>query len=1247
MAFNPPYVHDSLAVRFVPLPQWLTIAPAGGRVGAGASQDATVRIESTGLLAGTYRGTVRLRSNDPARAVAEVPVRLDVRGAPDLLARPRALDFADVFVAGQASRTLAILDQGTDSLRVSAIDGGDPRVTATPGAFALAPGESRVVTVTFAPPAPGPLAATLTLVSDDPDTPRYPVALTGQAVPAPNASVAPESLSAALASNAADTRVLRVTNTGAGPYTFTVETLAGEGSAAGAVAPPAGAVPSPGALAPFAAGGPDAFGYTWRDSDAPGGPAFTWEDVRLSGTRLALSGDDALSAPVPIGFDFPFYGAPRRALRVCTNGWISFSDSTRVTAANTPLPSVSPGAPSDLLAAFWDDLVFGAERRAWVLSAPQRCVIQYQDVPRFGSGEAGRPNTFEIALFPDGSIEFRYLALRAAVRSSATVGIQDSTRDDGLQVAFDTAYLRDSLAVRFRPPLRWLGVSPGAGRGRVGWHAGHLAVRFDATALFGGTYAATLRLVGDDPVRPQLAVPCRLTVRGVPDARVAPASLDFGLTYQGWPRTLPLEVRNAGTDTLHVLGLASADAQVRVDEPKFAVPPLSSRTVRVTFAPSGPGTLVGALELACDDPDTPALTLPLAGAALDPPRAAVSPTALDALAARGTVAAAAERVRAVVVRNDGASPLHWTATVRLGPAIAGAAPPLDAEEPKGSPGSPGTRGGGGPDPFGYAWTDSDEPGGPPFAWVDARAGATLLPFVADDQTVTGIALPFAFPFYGRRFDHVNVCTNGWLSFTSARTTFTNTGLPDAGAAVPENLVAPLWDDQDFDLATGAGQASWNVVDGAFVVTFAGVRHAGGGGPYTYQAVLHPSGDIDFQYLSLAAPLTSATVGIQDSSRTLGLQVVANAGYLHDRLRVRIARVEPWLALDRDSGSVAPGATDTVRVRLRAADRDSARYRGEVRIASDDPAHPVLAVPCGLEVALERAALAHTAAPLSAALGGDTLRLVAGAGLLAHPLGAYAGEVPAPPRAGADGGWAFAFDLFAARAAAAAAGGVLALAIEDSARAWVTTLDTLRVPKATLGGDTPVHALGSGLDTARVSAGARFDLAWDDPAEAPATSWQVWLSPDGGHTWRPLALGLAERRAALAWPAEPAALARLEVTGLAAGGVAWSWLSDPFTIQPSGAAPPLAFALALAGPNPAIAEVALELALPRPAAVTLEVLDVRGARVRRDGPRLLEAGRHAWSWDGRDGAGRPAPPGLYLVRVSAPGHSATRRVILLR
>jgi hypothetical protein len=72
-----------------------------------------------------------------------------------------------------------------------------------------------------------------------------------------------------------------------------------------------------------------------------------------------------------------------------------------------------------------------------------------------------------------------------------------------------------------------------------------------------------------------------------------------------------------------------------------------------------------------------------------------------------------------------------------------------------------------------------------------------------------------------------------------------------------------------------------------------------------------------------------------------------------------------------------------------------------------------------------------------------------------------------------------------------------------------------------------------------------------------------------------------------------------------------------------------------------------LELPRPAAVSLRILDVRGRVVRELASGTLRAGSHEVRWDGRDGRGTQVASGLYFLHSRVGSQSETRRVVVLR
>lgn len=84
------------------------------------------------------------------------------------------------------------------------------------------------------------------------------------------------------------------------------------------------------------------------------------------------------------------------------------------------------------------------------------------------------------------------------------------------------------------------------------------------------------------------------------------------------------------------------------------------------------------------------------------------------------------------------------------------------------------------------------------------------------------------------------------------------------------------------------------------------------------------------------------------------------------------------------------------------------------------------------------------------------------------------------------------------------------------------------------------------------------------------------------------------------------------------------------------------------PNPASKEVQISFCAKDRDRYRVQVFNVRGQLVRDLSDTILEAGRvENLAWDGQDGQGKPAPNGLYLLRVNNGTEAQTRRVILLR
>jgi len=120
--------------------------------------------------------------------------------------------------------------------------------------------------------------------------------------------------------------------------------------------------------------------------------------------------------------------------------------------------------------------------------------------------------------------------------------------------------------------------------------------------------------------------------------------------------------------------------------------------------------------------------------------------------------------------------------------------------------------------------------------------------------------------------------------------------------------------------------------------------------------------------------------------------------------------------------------------------------------------------------------------------------------------------------------------------------------------------------------------------------------------------------------------------------------------LVEGGVDDVWIHGPL---PGGAGVPEGETLARvpglrpSRPNPLTEQATVSFILEAAGPVTLSIVDAAGRRVRDLARGRLEAGEHAYAWDGRDDGGRPAAAGIYFARLQWSGGTQSRPIVRMR
>ncbi|TMQ66477.1 MAG: choice-of-anchor D domain-containing protein [Candidatus Eisenbacteria bacterium] len=1159
-----------------------------------------------------------------------------------------AVDFGSLFVGSCVVDSVRVSNLGTDSLRVTSVQVSHPAFTVTPSSFVLAVGESRTLRVTYCPATAGLDQAVLSVQSNDPDTPTASLDVRGTRLAAPGIVVSPTQVVANLPIPASETRTLTIRNTGGCDLQFTVESPVASAHTVYEVVGPLAkghADPRSGILG---SGGPDQFGYRWTDSDEPGGPSFAWVDISDVGQPVPISGDDAISGPIDMGMSFPFYGNTFSTVYVCTNGFLTFSPGTGAPFGNQPLPT--PGAPPNLIAPFWDDLIFSSPRVSTYFDGA-RFIVSWVDVVHYG---AGGPYTFQAILYPNGRIVYQYLSM-AVPTVEATVGIQNAAQDDGLTVVFNTNYIHNSLAVQLQPFVPFLGIQPTSGVVPPG---GSLPVQLSLSTVGvpPGVYRETVSIRSNDPDEALVTVPVALNAGVLPDIAVSATELDFGLVYVGQATHGTIEVSNTGSGVLELAAANVADSgfSLASGAPPQLIDPGRRDTLTLRFAPSGAcAPCTGTLTLQSDDPDENPLTVSLSGTCAPPPDIDVSPASLRAAGATTLGPLALRRTKTLLVQNTGGSDLEFSVARTTSDSTVTAHQALPLAKGQQDPRA-GILGRGGPDRFGYRWRDSEDSGGPPFGWVDITGIGQQVPLSGDDALSAPIAMGMTFPFYGASFNAVRVCTNGFLTFTGFFSPHANQPLPSG--ATPPNLVAPFWDDLAFTSRT-----MYTHFDGLrFVVAWTEAAHVGGGGPYTFEAILYPSGEIIYQYLSMASPTNSATVGIQNGARDDGLTAAFNASYIHDSLAIRFLPSPRWLTVNPSSGIVPAGSSQALEVLFDASDLADGDYAGELAISSNDPDEPFLPVSSQFHVGVTNATFDLDPNTLNRSSHGlwaqGTLELLAGqdphqAVTSTVRLQRAVAVAPNSPLSFSDDdhdglvGIGYKFDRSELAGFLPAGDDVPVELIGELADlTWFRGTDHLRVlpPQVDL-------ASGDGEPT-RYIPNSQVELLWNDPPGASAASFDLWYSATGGETWSLVSGGMTSRSYVWTVPTAPTDAGRLELVARDDHGVMGSWLSTLFII-PSGITGvkderPASFGLRLVSANPSPGAARLELAVPERAEVEVRVHDVHGRLVRRLASGPYEPGRHMLVWDGRGERGDPVGAGIYFARLVARGRSYTVRLALI-
>nr|MBC8491556.1 T9SS type A sorting domain-containing protein [Candidatus Neomarinimicrobiota bacterium] len=158
---------------------------------------------------------------------------------------------------------------------------------------------------------------------------------------------------------------------------------------------------------------------------------YDWIEISGIGLNTGITGDDQTQGPFDMGINFPFYDmSTYNQVWICSNGFISFGPAG---AAWTGTPLPDPADPNNLVCPYWDDLSpnLGGAIYYYYDDENERFIVQYNNVPHYGTGGN---YTFQTIFYPSGDIDFMYNELTPGTANATTVGIENQSGTEGVQV---------------------------------------------------------------------------------------------------------------------------------------------------------------------------------------------------------------------------------------------------------------------------------------------------------------------------------------------------------------------------------------------------------------------------------------------------------------------------------------------------------------------------------------------------------------------------------------------------------------------------------------------------------------------------------------------------------------------------------------------------------------------------------------------------------------------------------------------
>jgi len=583
---------------------WITVDKTADTVVTGDSSVVYVTMKTAGLNNGTYQSTINILSNDPANQVIAIPCTMVINGPAGFALSEPCLYFGPVMQYANKKDTLYITNNGCSNLVISSIYTGLSQFSLSASYASLQPGQQFALVVTFAPTAVGSLTDNIYMVTG---SGTQMVCLTGQGVDASILGVSPSQFNKTInACNDTITDILQVQNLGTGNLTYQV--YGGRGLSG------------------------DSTVLVIRDSDPWGVNVGQYLSTNFGVTPQVITSSQ-IAATNFGDYDLVITVGNQSASYYNTLTAQAAKFSTFANSGGIVLYMLANYQVNNITLAGNANMVYGNSESQNMIVHAGHPIVQGLTNPLNGSNA----NSCYLTNLPPTA------KVITCTNISALPTTAEYEMGSGLVIATGMLYEYHSTLTGFNIntmmhnalayALSNIGKSPSwlsfayVADTLFGISNTNVTVKFNSTDIPNGVYNSNIIVYSNDPVNPQMLVPCTLTVNGPAQIATSVTCLTFDTVVQNGTDQQSLMIYNTGCANLSVTSVGSPGAQFTASPAgPFQVAAGDSQLVTVTFHPTTLGQFNNTLNIISGLGTT---SICLNGVSINPPYLQVTPASFN------------------------------------------------------------------------------------------------------------------------------------------------------------------------------------------------------------------------------------------------------------------------------------------------------------------------------------------------------------------------------------------------------------------------------------------------------------------------------------------------------------------------------------------------------------------------------------------------------------------------------------------